>query len=282
MTALHAEQPQLEANTINAMTRVVNTFAALTDKTLTVEEGYQFLSLWGMVNKTAAAVTVMMQAPEQVAVEASAPVVPPVPAISPAAPEVNVVSTSASALLKEVTSAPAAEKMPQVEEISVEGMANPMRRIVSSFRTPEKNWRPGFNWRIDVIPFDVDSHDEAYFVHFRERPTQAEFDEHYARFTDKENRCKVHVMESNGFSSTRITDEFCSFTERSGINYGTPEIMKPRTEWQEGERFRIKFWDQRINSMNYQYFPNKPARHLVTELSTIKRVAIVEPRPKNL
>jgi len=162
------------------------------------------------------------------------------------------------------------------------GLQQPLRRLANSYRSQSKFWTPGYNWRIDVIPFDCDKADEAYFVHFREKPTQEEFDEHYAHFLAKENRCKVHILESDGSESRRITDEYCSFRENGGLNFHSKETLRPSTEWEEGARFRAKFSDRRINGQtNYIYYPNRPTQAQINSISFAKGCVIVETRPKH-
>lgn len=304
MTTQHAMLPQMEAPTADAMSRVVSMFATLTNKHLTPEEGYQFLSLWGMVNKTAASAAAMnpATAAEPAAAPAPAPAaaVPAAPAaVLPSAPvsaaqslpaqPVPAAAAAAAPVAAEPAPAPAPalaaqpehEAMPAVEEIAIPGVQQPLRRLMISYRSKSKFWTPGYNWRIDVIPFDRDNTEDAYHVHFRNKPTQAEFDEHYARFLDKENRCKVHILESDGSASRRITDEYCSFRENSELNYHTRETLQPTAEWEEGARFRVRFSDRRINGKtNYIYYPNRPTQAQIDGISFAKGCVIVETRPK--
>ena len=280
MTALQKELPQFEAPTADAMSRVCMMFQIATDKVITPEEGFQFLNLWNMIAKPAAAASVLNAAvtePAQApAAEITAPAKP-----SPSAPQ----SVASSAPVKPApvieTPAPVAEVMPNVEEISVPGVAQPMRRLSSSFKSISKRWTEGYNWRISVEPFDRDSDERAYYIHYQEKPTQAEFDEHHARYTAEENRCSVHIMESDGTSSRRITDEYCSFRERADLNFHSKETLRPSAEWEEGSRFRARFSDRRLNGqINYIYYPNKPTQSQVDSISFAKGCVIIETRPK--
>lgn len=291
MTAQKAMLPQMEAPTADAMKRVVMMFAALTDKHLSSDEGYQFLSLWGMVNKSVACSAAMTQANPSAAAflpdaspSAPGPVMfsapdhaaltaPAQPVMAPVAEPAKVAPTSVPAQVSQHEQ----ETMPGVDEIKVPGVQQPLRRPANSYRSKSKFWTEGYKWRIDVIPFDCDRAEEAYFVHFREKPTQEEFDEHYAHFLANENRCKVHIMESDGSESRRITDEYCSFRENGGLNFHSRETLHPSVEWEEGARFRAKFYDRRINGRtNYIYYPNRPTQAQINDISFAKGCVIVE------
>lgn len=258
--------PELEAPTLDVMERTVSMFAIMTGKTLTSAEGFQLLTLWSMVSKSSAGSTLEQG---NNTVQEVAEIAEPEKSdttVSPSAP----VAKSASAPSKIVS-------MPAIEEIAIPGVDVPLRKVQNFIKSDSKYWMKGYPWRISVEPFDQYGEMKAYYVHFQDRPTQAEFDEHYALFLSK--TCRVHIFESDGENSRRITDEFCSFTERSDVNYPSDETLKPRTEWREGERFRIRFYDERIQKMNYLYYPNKPSKGEVNKLSTAKKVALVEPRP---
>lgn len=300
MTALNAMLPQMEAPTADAMNRVVMMFAALTDKHLSSDEGYQFLSLWGMVNKSVASTAAMIPAqpstpallPDDAptapaAVMSSAPLNPAQSAsaqsvMAATAEQTEVANPNASINQPVQPSLKQSEVMPGVDEIKVPGVQHPMRRLTNSYRSKSKFWTEGYNWRIDVIPFDCDKADEAYFVHFRNKPTQEEFDEHYAHFLANENRCKVHILESDGSESRRITDEYCSFRENGGLNFHSRETLRPSVEWEEGARFRARFSDRRINGRtNYIYYPNRPTQAQINDISFAKGCVIVETRPNH-
>lgn len=293
MTALNAVLPQMEAATTDAMHTTLSMFAMMTGKYLTVDEGHKLLTLWSMVNKTDASAAAMMppSAPVVAPVNATAAPAVTAPVPSEAAEAVKVspsmpASVISSDPFKTSVAAPVvvAEQprvtMPPVEEIQIPGVEQPLRRVVNHFRSNSKYWTDGFNWRIDVIPFDKDNWEGSYFVHFREKPTQAEFDEHYAHFLAKENRCKVHIMESDGTSSRRITDEYCTFRERGDLNFHTKETLNPHAEWEEGARFRVVFNDVRIGGQkNYMYFANKPTQSQIDKLSFAKGCVVTEKRP---
>jgi len=281
MSALQAALPQFETSTADAMSRVCMMFQIATDKTITPEEGFQFLNLWNMIAKPSASSTAIVAAAPKVIAEPAAEPAAPAASSEPAPPEPQSITPSAPVRPEPVIDAPApaAEVMPNVEEIHVAGMARPMRRVAQSFKSISKRWSPGYNWRISVEPFDRDSEEQAYYIHYREKPSQVEFDEHYARYTADENRCRVHIMESDGISSRRITDEYCSFCERGDLNYHTKETLHPSAAWEEGARFRVRFSDRRINGpTNYIYFPHKPTQAQIENISHAKGCVIVEKR----
>lgn len=256
--------PELEAPTLDAMQRTVSMFAIASGKTLTAEEGFQLLTLWSMINKSSSPAVV--SAPEQHQTEVVLPVLESKPVVSPAVP-VN----------KSVAEPVSPSVMPAIEEIAIPGVDVPLRKVQNFIQSESKYWMPGYPWKINVVPFDLYGDLKAYYVHFQERPTQEQFDTHYALFLQR--KCRVHVFESDGENSRRITDEYCAFTERGDVNYASDETLKPRTTWRDGERFRIRFYDERIGKDNYVYFPNKPTKEQVNRLSTVKKSAFVEPRP---
>ncbi|HHA1396923.1 TPA: hypothetical protein ACOEOW_003903 [Enterobacter hormaechei subsp. xiangfangensis] len=270
MNALQAIPQPFEAPTADAMNRVCMMFQIATSKEISAEEGYTFLSLWNMIAKTPVS-TVAITPPQPAAITVDE--LPPVS--SPEKPK----SAPSSELAK---SSPAPETMPHVEEIALPGIEQPMRRVASSFRNNSPYWVEGYLWRINVVPFDRDKWGDSYFVHFKEKPTQAEFNEHYQHFLADENRCKVHVLESNGTTSRRITDEYCSFRERGELNFHSRETLHPSDEWEQGSRFRAVFFDTRIGGKkNYLYFPNKPTQAQIDDISNVKGCVIVETRPKD-
>ncbi|WP_206604071.1 hypothetical protein, partial [Chimaeribacter californicus] len=174
---------------------------------------------------------------------------------------------------------PEAEFMPDVEDLAVPNPMALLRRPARLFKSTSHYWEPGYNWRISVSPFDESKADQSYHVHFSERPTQEEFDEHFRRFLSTEDRCRVHIYQSDGFSkSWRITDEYTHHREKESDNAHSLEELTPRHEWHDGERFRICFWDVRINALNYIYYINRPTSAEVRRLSSVKRVATVQKR----
>lgn len=258
--------PELEAPTLDSMERLVSMFAIMTNKQLTTDEGFQFLTLWTMVNKAGvvAADPVVAEAADQSALaekEEEAKTV-----ISPALPASKAVSEPKKSVMA----------MPKIEEIHIPGIDAPLRKVQNFIESPSKFWMEGYPWRISVEPFDRYGEMKAYYVHFQDRPTQEQFDKHYVHYTS--GVCRVHVFEADGTTSRRITDEYCSFTERSDVNYASDETLTPRTTWRDGERFRIRFYDERIKKDNFIYYPHKPGKGEVNRLSTVKKVAIVEPR----
>lgn len=303
MTALNAAVQQVETPTVDAMNTAVSMFAMMTGKTLTAAEGYHFLTIWSMVAKTEGSAAAMTPPAAPVAVAPAAVIPAPVEAIpAPAAAPVQSVihspSTPASAAVSapcsptasdavaakaaptQKTAEPERMTMPPVEEIQVSGIAQPLRRVPASFRNESRFWVEGYNWKIMVEPFDAHGEKKAYYVHYRNKPTQEEFAEHYAHFTATENRCKVHVMESNGSDSYRITDEYCRFLENDQMHFGSKETLRPVDEWEEGARYRLRFADKRLNGQtNYIYYANKPSQAQRDAVSFAKGVVLVEKRP---
>ncbi|WP_137765880.1 hypothetical protein [Nissabacter sp. SGAir0207] len=175
---------------------------------------------------------------------------------------------------------PDLERMPNVEELS--DPPSPMallRTVPPVIKSKNFDWMPEYRWRITVVPFDDARRDLSYAVHFRERPTQEQFDEHYALFARSDNRCKVHIMESDGrYTSHRITDEYCTFREKSEDNAFCSERMTPRPYFEGEERYRIRFYDRRISSFNYIYYSNKPTDATLKRISRSKGGAILQAR----
>ncbi|EFL9618746.1 hypothetical protein HZ84_003956 [Escherichia coli] len=267
MMAQQLYAPELEAPTLDVMERAVNMFAIMTNKTLTSEEGFQFLTLWTMVNKAGA-----QTAPEEqptVAIEAEPAVV---------IPELPATNTPATPVAKASSEPVKIAAMPAIEEINIPGLEVTLRKVQNFIKSQSKYWMEGYPWRISVEPFDRYGEMEAYYVHFQERPTPEQFAEHYAHYLSDTNKCRVHLFESDGTNSRRITDEYCSFTERGDVNYPSDETLVPRLTWRDGERFRIRFFDERIHKDNFIYYPHKPHKSEVNRLSTLKKVAIVEAR----
>ena len=60
------------------------------------------------------------------------------------------------------------------------------------------------------------------------------------------------------------------------------ETLKPSEEWPEGKKFRIKFWDQRIDGFNYVYFDSKPGGIVLNKYHAAKCFAVTEQRPEGV
>jgi hypothetical protein len=286
MNALQTELPQFEAPTADAMSRVCLMFQIATNKAITPEEGYQFLSLWNMIAKPAAAASVLNSAVTETAPAAvvsepakASPSTPQSVASSAPIKPAQVIATPAPVAQAAPVQAPEPKReiMPPIEEIKVKGVEQPLRRQPESFINDSRFWVQGYNWKILVEPFNTDLHGAAYYVHFKHRPSQQDFNEHYVEFTAR--RARVHVMESTGSESRRITDEFCSFREAGHMNFGTKETMRPNANWPDGSRFRAVFSDVRIGGQtNYIYFPNNPTKAQIEKISMAKGCVTVDQR----
>lgn len=146
----------------------------------------------------------------------------------------------------------------------------------SSFKSEDFSWQPGFPYKILVSSRDKDR-TNGYAMHYRERPSQEEFNSHYQLFRNKTHY--VHILQSDGeHTSNKITEEFTA-----GVREEKPvETFTATDEWPEGKTHRIKFHDQRIAGDNYVYFDYRPTGYSLQKYHNKKGFAVVQQRPEGV
>lgn len=179
-------------------------------------------------------------------------------------PVVDIPVTFAEAVEKYGMSAEALDSMAKRESSSTVWRA--------WFKSDDFSWQPGFDYKILVTLRDK-SQGNGYAVHFRERPTQEQFDEYFQLFRDRTHYVHIH---HSGTGS--ITHEF---TEKRKAEI-PQETFTTTDEWPEGKTHRIKFHDQRTGQLNYVYFDYQPTGFILKKYHSLKGFAVVQSRPEGV
>ncbi|EDZ0839901.1 hypothetical protein GJ904_17660 [Salmonella enterica] len=156
--------------------------------------------------------------------------------------------------------------------------------------TQRSVWLDDYPYRISCIPFDEYMNTQTmFYVHCKERPSQAMFDCYHELF--RKHTHKVHVRQSNfGSDGSKIlTHEYCSWrpkensVEQSGNVISTVmEALGMNARWEPGARYRIRYWDTNINCVNHRYYQQKPPEGALTVLKHPKLKPVIQTRPAGI
>lgn len=133
----------------------------------------------------------------------------------------------------------------------------------------------GYDYRI-IVTDRLKDHRNSWAEHFNHKPTQEEFEYQFRHFHARTHH--VHVNHwVDGYWETITTDYVPHWNKEK-----PKETLKPSEEWPEGKKFRIKFWDQRIDGFNYVYFDSKPGGIVLNKYHAAKCFAVTEQRPEGV
>lgn len=170
--------------------------------------------------------------------------------------------------------------------------------LYPTIRNNSRNPIPGYNWNITVHARDKDR-TNSYTLHFLERPSQEEFERHYALYVARTHYVNVAVQDAGEEYGWRtITEEFNTNLSREfivkdegKIVYSTEaggdapdESTVVSDEWPAGEgaQWRIKFWDASTDCHNYHYSAIRPTGAMLAKYHhTRKGLAVAQQRPKD-
>ncbi|EJG5415738.1 hypothetical protein NAD41_002377 [Salmonella enterica] len=153
-------------------------------------------------------------------------------------------------------------------------------------RTQRAVWLPDYPYRISCVPFDECMNTETmFYVHCKDRPSQAMFDVYHRLFLGHTH--KVHVRRATGADGSKIiTHEYCSWRPKEGFNEQSGHIVTTVMEalgmnsrWQPGARYRIRYWDTNIQQVNHRYYAEKPKDEALTVLRHPKLKPVIQTRP---
>lgn len=174
--------------------------------------------------------------------------------------------------LEKVESAENKQPIGGTVAIAEEGLS----QLCDSFESNDFAHMSGYDWQIVVIDRWKNKLN-SWAEHFTRRPTQEEFQNQFRHFEARTHY--VHVNEWRNGSWVAITDDF------NGKNTQPEEVQETFTatdEWPEGKKFRVKFWDQRVNGYNYVYFDSKPGGIVLNKYHSAKCFAVTEARPEGV
>ena len=145
----------------------------------------------------------------------------------------------------------------------------------ASFESNSFEHVEGFDWRI-IVSDRTKNHRNSWVENFIRPPTQEEFEYQFRHFYARTHH--VHVNHwVNGSWETITTDYVPHWNKEK-----PKETLQPSEEWPEGKKFRIKFWDQRIDGFNYVYFDSKPGGIVLNKYHAAKCFAVTEQRPEGV
>lgn len=144
-----------------------------------------------------------------------------------------------------------------------------------SFESNDFTHVDGYDYRIVVIDRMKNSHN-SWAEHFKQKPTQEDFEYQFRHFHAHTHY--VHVNHWVDGDWETITSEYVPHWNKEKPK----ETLQPSEEWPEGKKYRIKFWDQRIDGFNYVYFDSKPGGIVLNKYHAAKCFAVTEPRPEGV
>lgn len=145
----------------------------------------------------------------------------------------------------------------------------------ASFESNSFEHVEGFDWRI-IVSDRTKNHRNSWVENFIRPPTQEEFEYQFRHFHARTHH--VHVNHwVNGSWETITTDYVPHWNKEK-----PKETLQPSEEWPEGKKYRIKFWDQRIDGFNYVYFDSKPGGIVLNKYHAAKCFAVTEQRPEGV
>lgn len=145
----------------------------------------------------------------------------------------------------------------------------------ASFESNSFEHVEGFDWRI-IVSDRTKNHRNSWVENFIRPPTQEEFEYQFRHFHARTHY--VHVNHWVNGDWATITTEYVPHWNKEKPK----ETLKPSEEWPEGKKYRIKFWDQRIDGFNYVYFDSKPGGIVLNKYHAAKCFAVTEPRPEGV
>lgn len=133
----------------------------------------------------------------------------------------------------------------------------------------------GYDWRIMVSDRNK-NHRNSWVENFSRPPTQEEFEYQFRHFHARTHY--VHVNYWVDGSWTTITADYVPGWNKEKPN----ENFTASEEWPEGKKYRIRFFDQRVDRINYVYFDSKPGGIVLNKYHSTKGFAVVEARPEGI
>lgn len=142
--------------------------------------------------------------------------------------------------------------------------------VAPPITTSKRDHIQGYDWQIVVLSREKDASD-SYVVHFAYLPTQAQFEEHFAKFISRTHY--VHVNEWH-----RHDKEWVSITN---TKYVTHHLLKPEQEhdprWEQDDMaYRVRYFDRETNKLTFKYMPRRPSGNELATYHSIKGFATIQ------
>lgn len=147
--------------------------------------------------------------------------------------------------------------------------------VPDSFESDSFAHEDGYDWRIMVSDRNK-NHRNSWVENFSRPPTQEEFDHQFRHFHARTHY--VHVNQWVDGSWKTITTEYAPQFSKEKPN----ENFTASEEWPEDKKYRIRFFDQRVDRINYVYFDSKPGGIVLNKYHSTKGFAVVERRPESV
>lgn len=144
-----------------------------------------------------------------------------------------------------------------------------------SFESNEFAHVDGYDWRI-IVADRLKNSRNSWAEHFNYRPSQEEFENQYRHFEARTHH--VHINQWVDGDWITITPDYVP-----SLNKEKPaESFDATSEWEDGKGWRIRFFDQRVDRLNYVYFDYKPGGITLHKYHSAKGFAVVEKRPEGV
>jgi len=144
-----------------------------------------------------------------------------------------------------------------------------------SFESNDFGHVEGYDWRI-IVADRLKDHCNSWAEHFNYRPSQEDFEHHYRHFEARTHH--VHVNQWVDGDWITLTPDYAP-----QLNKEKPaESFTTTSDWEDGKGWRIRYWDQRVDRVNYVYFDYKPGGITLHKYHSAKGFAVVEKRPEGV
>ncbi len=144
-----------------------------------------------------------------------------------------------------------------------------------SFESNEFAHVDGYNWRIIVTDREK-NHNNSWAEHFNYRPSQEEFDHQYRHYHARTHH--VHINQWVDGDWITLTPDYVPALKKEN----PAESFTSTEQWEEGKSWRIRYWDQRVDRVNYVYFDYKPGGITLHKYHSAKGFAVAEKRPEGV
>ncbi|EFO7976649.1 hypothetical protein HO291_003505 [Salmonella enterica] len=157
-------------------------------------------------------------------------------------------------------------------------------------RTNRAVWLEGYPYRISCIPFDECMNTELmFYVHCKIRPEQEMFDVYHRLFLSHTHKVHVRKVNPDGEGSRIMTHEYCSWRPKNGDGNQSGSVVSTVMEalglncrWEQGARYRIRYWDTNVNTINHRYYASRPTDEALTVLRHPKLKPVIQTRPAGI
>lgn len=144
-----------------------------------------------------------------------------------------------------------------------------------SFESNDFGHGEGYDWRI-IVADRLKNCNNSWAEHFNYRPSQEEFEHQYRHFEARTHH--VHVNQWVDGDWITITPDYAP-----QLNKEKPaESFTTTSDWEDGKGWLIRYWDQRVDRVNYVYFDYKPGGITLHKYHSAKGFAVVEKRPEGV